>query len=104
MAVSALGPSAPIAKIDNTTDTHWGVEVDDPYRYMEVQDDPEVVEWLKGQAEYTESVLGGLPMRKELYERLTELDQGAPYTTFGVRRFANGDMFYLRRKALLSAC
>ena len=99
MAVSALGPSAPIAKIDNTTDTHWGVEVDDPYRYMEVQDDPEVVEWLKGQAEYTESVLGGLPMRKELYERLTELDQGAPYTTFGVRRLASGDMFYLRRNA-----
>ena len=98
-AESAAGPAAPIARIENTTDTHWGVEVDDPYRYMEDQDDPEVVEWFKGQAEYTESVLAELPMREKIYERLVELDQGAPYTTFGVRRLANGDMFYMRRNA-----
>jgi len=98
-AESAAGPAAPIAKIENTTDTHWGVEVDDPYRYMEDQDDPDVVEWFEGQAEYTESVLDGLPMREKLYERLIELDQGAPYTTYGVRRLANGDMFYMRRNA-----
>lgn len=98
-AESAASPAAPIARIENTTDTHWGVEVDDPYRYMEDQDDPEVVEWFKGQAEYTESVLAGLPMREEIYERLIELDQGAPYTTYGVRRLANGDMFYMRRNA-----
>ncbi len=98
-AESAAIPVAPIAKIEDTTDTHWGVEVDDPYRYMEDQDDPEVVEWFKGQAEYTESVLAELPMRQEIYERLIELDQGAPYTTYGVRRLANGDMFYMRRNA-----
>jgi prolyl oligopeptidase len=98
-AESAAGPAAPIARIENTTDTHWGVEVDDPYRYMENQDDPEVVEWFKGQAEYTESVLAELPMREEILERLIELDQGAPYTTYGVRRLANGDMFYMRRNA-----
>ena len=69
-AETAASPAAPIARIEDTTDTHWGVEVDDPYRYMEDQDDPEVVEWFKGQAEYTESVLAGLPMREEIYERL----------------------------------
>jgi prolyl oligopeptidase len=98
-AESPAGTAAPVARIENTTDTHWGVEVDDPYRYMEDQDDPEVVEWFKGQAAYTESVLAGLPMREELYERLIELDQGAPFTTFAVRRLANGDMFYMRRNA-----
>ncbi len=96
---SAASPAAPIARIENTTDTHWGVEVDDPYRYLEDQDDPEVVEWFKGQAEYTESVLAGLPMREKIYERLIELDQGAPYVTYGVNRLANGDMFYMRRNA-----
>jgi prolyl oligopeptidase len=98
-AESAAGTVAPIAKVENVTDAHWGVEVDDPYRYMEDQDDPEVLEWFKGQAEYTESVLEELPMREEIYERLIELDQGAPYTTFSVRRLANGDMFYMRRNA-----
>jgi len=96
---TAAESAAPIARIENTTDTHWGVEVEDPYRYMEDQDDPEVVDWFKGQAGYTESVLAGLPMRENIYERLIELDQGAPFTTYGVRRLANGDMFYLRRNA-----
>jgi len=98
-AGSAAVPTAPVARIEDTTDTLWGIEVDDPYRYMEDQDDPKVLEWFKGQAKYTESVLAGSPMREKLYERLTELDQGAPYTTFGVRRLANGDMFYMRRNA-----
>ena len=91
--------AAPSARIENIMDTHWGIEVDDPYRYLEDQDDPEVLEWFKGQAAHAESVLGSLPMREKLYERLVELDQGAPYETYGVRRLANGDMFYMRRNA-----
>ncbi len=91
--------AAPVAKIENVTDTHWGVEVDDPYRYMEAQDDPDVVDWFKGQAEYTESVLAEVPGRQEIYERLVELDQGAPFDTYAVRRLASGDTFYMRRNA-----
>ncbi len=91
--------AAPVAKIENVTDTHWGVEVDDPYRYKEAQDDPDVVEWFKGQAEYTESVLAEVPGRQEIYERLVELDQGAPFDTYAVRRLASGDTFYMRRNA-----
>ncbi len=91
--------AAPVARIENVTDTHWGVEVDDPYRYMEAQDDPDVVEWFKGQAEYTESVLAEVPGRQEIYERLVELDQGAPFDTYAVRRLASGDTFYMRRNA-----
>ena len=98
-AETAAGPAAPLAKVENVMDTHWGVKVDDPYRYMEDQDDPEVVEWFKGQAKYTASVLESLPMREKLYERLVELDQGAPFETYGVRRLASGDMFYMRRNA-----
>ena len=69
-ADSAAGLAAPVAKIENVKDTHWGVEVDDPYRYLEDQGNPEVVEWFKGQAGYTESVLAELPMREEIYERI----------------------------------
>jgi len=90
---------APKAPVRIVTDSHWGVEVQDPYRYLEDQDALEVVSWFKGQAAHAQAVLGQLPQRDALYARLVELDEGAPYTTFGVRQLANGGRFYLRRNA-----
>ncbi len=90
---------APVAKIENVVDTHWGVEVDDPYRYMEDVEDPYVEEWFRGQAAYAQDILEALPQRQELLERLVELDQGAPFRTSGVKELANGDVFYFRREA-----
>ncbi|MEO0437557.1 MAG: hypothetical protein AAF098_11685 [Pseudomonadota bacterium] len=89
----------PVAKIENVVDTHWGVEVQDPYRYMEEVEDSYVREWFEGQAAFTKRTLDALPKRDEIFERLQELDQGAPYSTSGVKELANGDVFYLRREA-----
>jgi len=89
----------PATRVDDVVDIHWGVEVHDPYRWMEDQDSEEVRSWFEQQGNYAAKVLGDLPMRERLLERLTELDQGAPYTTYGVRRLANGDVFYMRRNA-----
>ncbi|MEE4277575.1 MAG: prolyl oligopeptidase family serine peptidase [Halieaceae bacterium] len=96
-AQASDGP--PVARIDNIVDTHWGVEVDDPYRYMEDIEDPYVREWFEGQAAFAEDYLGALPARDEIFERLKELDQGAPFTTSSVKAFPSGDVFYLRRDA-----
>lgn len=103
-AMTASSPSdmpttAPVAAINTVTDTYWGVPVSDPYRYLEQQDDPAVVDWFKGQAAYAEAQLAQLPGREALLERLLELDQGAPFSTFGVERLANGTRFYQRRNA-----
>lgn len=98
-ADSDVSSTPPSAKIENVRDTHWGVTVDDPYRYMEDVEDPYVVEWFKGQAEYAQEYLGALSERSALYERLVELDQGAPFRTSSVKEMANGDVFYLRREA-----
>lgn len=89
----------PAARVDDVVDVHWGVEVPDPYRWMEDQDSDEVRNWFEQQGDYAAQVLGELPMRKQLLARLTELDQGAPYSTYGVRQLANGDLFYMRRNA-----
>ncbi|QFU76787.1 S9 family peptidase [Halioglobus maricola] len=89
----------PVAKVDNVVDTHWGVTVQDPYRYMEDVDDPYVREWFEGQAGYAAGVLDSLPQADELFERIQQLDQGKPFTTHSVRRLANGDMFFMRRNA-----
>ena len=96
---AAEPPSPPVARIDNVVDTHWGVEVQDPYRYMEDVGDPYVREWFRGQAEFAEAVLGGLPGRDDLLDRLRELDAGKPYRSYSVRRLDDGTIFYLKRRA-----
>ena len=95
--LSSQGGTQPEAKIVSVSDTHWGVEVRDPYRYMENLEDPEVETWFRAQASYTESYLKGLESRAGLFDRLEELDQGAPFTTGSVQRLTNGMQFYLRR-------
>ena len=95
--LSFQGGTQPEAKTVSVSDTHWGVEVQDPYRYMENLEDPEVETWFRAQASYTESYLNGLESRAGLFDRLEELDQGAPFTTGGVQRLSNGMQFYLRR-------
>ncbi|MEM1144692.1 MAG: prolyl oligopeptidase family serine peptidase [Pseudomonadota bacterium] len=98
--LSADGPmQQPIARTQDVIDTHWGVEVSDPYRYMEDIGDSYVREWFEGQAAYATDVLENLPERAEILARLMELDQGAPFSTSGVKQLENGDVFYLRREA-----
>lgn len=95
--LSSQGGTQPEAKIVSVSDTHWGVEVRDPYRYMENLEDPEVETWFRAQASYTESYLNRLESRAGLFDRLEELDQGVPFTTGSVQRLSNGMQFYLRR-------
>lgn len=53
-------------------DVH-GVEISDPYRWLEETDSPETRQWIKAQNEYAESLLGSFPWRERLKSRLTEL-------------------------------
>lgn len=87
----------PVARIDNVVDEYFGVAVDDPYRYMEDIDDPEVQKWIEGQAEYAADFLSRSPDRTELLQRLQELDAGKPYRTYGYRMLKGGTLFYRKR-------
>jgi len=59
----------------DVTDTYHGVEVADPYRWLE--DDPrnsqEVAEWITAQNELTRQILDRIEQRDKIHERLTEL-------------------------------
>ena len=68
-----LSQEPPVARIQNVIEEYYRVKVDDPYRYMENLKDPEVQSWIKGQAEYAADVLGKIPGRNVLLERLKEL-------------------------------
>ncbi|MDH3216955.1 MAG: prolyl oligopeptidase family serine peptidase [Candidatus Krumholzibacteria bacterium] len=95
----AKAEEPPKAAVENVTDEYYGTEVDDPYRYMEDLDNPQVQEWIKAQADYTKDVLKKLPVREALFKRLQELDQGKPFNVYYIIRLPNGDLFYMKRMA-----
>ncbi len=93
---SAAPPVAPERAV---TDEFFGTPVTDPYRYFEDLNSPEVQSWIKGQAEFARGNLDALPLRKELLERIVQLDAGAPFRLHIVRRWPNGDLHYLKTMA-----
>ena len=91
-----LDPLAPVgapsrpepAPVKPLTETLWGKQVTDNYRYMEALE-PQTVAWMKAQGAYTRSVLDSIPPRAALAEKI------AAFTgSFG---FTRGYVNYGRR-------
>jgi prolyl oligopeptidase len=78
-------------------DDYNGTRVDDPYRWMENLDSPEVAAWVKAQNAVTEPFLASLPHRKPLNDRLTALWN---YPRVGLPSLEGGRMFYARNAGL----
>jgi prolyl oligopeptidase len=98
-ALVLAADAPPVARVDDVVETHWGVPVHDPYRWMENEKDPAVLEWIKGQADYAAAKLDRLPQRDELLARIAEFDAGRPWRVFDITPMAGGGMFYLRQQA-----
>ncbi len=95
----AQGP--PVAPIRNVADTHFGVKVDDPYRYMEGGSDPDVAGWMKGQSAYARAVLDRIPGRASLLARMDDITRENAIAQGGanignVRRLPGDRYFYLK--------
>jgi len=94
-APSSLAADAPpVAPVRNVVDEYWGQKIEDPYRYMENLKDPAVQSWIKGQADYTTSLIGHLPERDRVLARIQELEAGRPYRIFDIDRRPDGRLFY----------
>lgn len=78
-----IAVSYPITKTVDTVNTFFGVEVKDPYRWLEDDRSPETEAWVKTQNEATYSYLDKIPFREDLKERLSNLWNyekiGAPF-------------------------
>lgn len=81
---------------DGTTDTYHGVEVADPYRWLEAETD-EVHAWVEAQNQRTEEYLSALPNRQQLRDRLAELWN---FPRAGVPKRAGGRYFFSRNSGL----
>ncbi|HMT11134.1 MAG TPA: S9 family peptidase, partial [Ignavibacteria bacterium] len=62
------------------TDNYFGVEIKDPYRWLEETDSPETAKWIESQNEVTFGYLSRIPYRDKIKARLTELWDYPRYT------------------------
>jgi prolyl oligopeptidase len=89
-AVRAQVPKPPATRVDNFREVMHGVEIIDPYRWLEEQDSPETRAWIDAQNKYTHSLLDELPSRPLIQKRLSELlrvDSVSPPFEWGGRYF-----------------
>jgi len=96
--VATAQTKPPVAPVKDVTDTYFGVAVNDPYRYMEDMKDPEVIAWMKAQADYTRVVLDRIPQRAVLLSEIQKYGDAAPSRTFGIQVNGN-DIYYYKRLA-----
>jgi prolyl oligopeptidase len=64
----------PVAAVKPVTESFFGTDVTDPYRWMENTASPDFLNWIKGQAAYSRAVLDRVPGRDALLKRVVELD------------------------------
>ncbi len=62
----------PETKKVDSVDTYFGVDVNDPYRWLEDDRSQETAEWVKAENEVTFDYLKRIPFREELKKRLSD--------------------------------
>ena len=73
VAAATTAAAPPVARVEPVTDTHFGEQVVDRYRWMENDKDPDWLPFLKNQNVHARSVLDQLPLRAELLARIQQL-------------------------------
>jgi prolyl oligopeptidase len=63
----------PAARRSAVVETHHGIQIADPYRWLEEMDSPETREWLKAENAQTDAYLAGIAGRDALRTRIAEL-------------------------------
>jgi prolyl oligopeptidase len=93
-------PPPPKTKAEPVTETLHGVQITDPYRWLENGDSPETQQWVREQLQYTRSILDPLPGRDKIRARLEQLltigTISAPQV--GVTGDARGDWYFFTRR------
>ena len=105
-SLQAQVPKPPASRVDNFREVLHGVEIVDPYRWLEDQESGETRAWIDAQNKYTHSLLDALPSRTGIQKRLSELmrvdsvstpfEQAGRYFLFKKRAADDLSILYLR--------
>jgi prolyl oligopeptidase len=101
LAALLLGPAAtvpppPATPREEVREVLHGVELVDPYRWLEDQESQKTRAWIETQSRYAASVFGTLPGRQALEKRLGELLR---VETYGFPTERAGRYFFMKRAA-----
>jgi prolyl oligopeptidase len=91
---AANKPDYPAAKKDDVTDKLHGVEVTDPYRWLEDANSAETKDWTEKENAFSRGVLEKLPGRDKIHDRLNALLETG---TLGTPVPSKGHYFYTKR-------
>lgn len=94
--VAGIKRTPPKTRAEVVKETIFGVELSDPYRWLEDQNSPETRAWIEEQNRYTDSILGTLPGRDRISKRLSEL---LKIDTISVPFERGGRYFFSKRSA-----
>lgn len=83
----------PATKTVDSADTWHNVTVKDPYRWLEDLKNPEVINWFKAQANFTDSILSKLPYAEILYNEQKKLDVAMPEEKSDAVRIGNSVIY-----------
>jgi prolyl oligopeptidase len=90
------GRKPPATRRDDVREVMHGVELVDPYRWLEDAKSPETRAWIAAQNDYTSSLLEALPVRDCIRGRLREM---VMHDSVGAPILRQGDYFFLKRGA-----
>lgn len=93
MAHTQLAP--PITTVEPVTELLHGIEVTDPYRWLEDQNSPRTRKWLEEQAAYTRAYFEAISGRAQIRDRVRNLS--ALKETISEPWNAGGRYFFLKR-------
>ena len=83
----------PETRSEVVTDTYFGKSVDDPYRWLEDLNHPEVTTWAQTQDRLSRDYVADVPVRDVLEERLLSMAQTG---RVGTPTMAGGKLFYTK--------
>ncbi len=105
-------PGPPLSRREELIETIHGLDVSDPYRWLEDGEARDVLDWVEAQNQFTRQALDARPSRDAWHERLSALVALATTMSVAVRgdrcflleRSAGADQFALvERSAIVSA-
>jgi prolyl oligopeptidase len=93
----AAAPVQPSAAPRPPSETRFGITLEDPDRWLEDLQNPAAEQWIKGQADYTRSVLDSIPARAEVLADVERLERSTAGTVEAVVLMP-GDRLLIRRQ------